>query len=81
MSYNSDEDAALATASRHHVVTDPEEWMDHYSDELVTMWHMLMRWTQDGGWPILDVCKDTGASFNDFCHFCFEHSSGRPPRL
>jgi hypothetical protein len=73
----SDDDEGRRGGGR--VIADPEIWMDHYSEELVAMWHMLLDWTRDGGWPILDTCQDTGAAFNDFCHFCFLHSSGRPP--
>ncbi len=52
--------------------------MDVYSEELVTMWHLVQDWARQGGWPILDAC-DTRSGFNDFCHFCFARSSGYPP--
>ena len=86
--YHSDDDVATAVVSAAsaaaaapvtHCTADAEVWMDHYSEELVTMWHMLLDWTRSGGWAILDTCEDTGAAFNDFCHFCYVRSSGRPP--
>lgn len=75
--YSDDENSSVTTTN--HILTDPEVWMDHYSEELLTLWHMLVDWTRGGGWAILDTCEDTGAAFNDFCHFCHARSSGRPP--
>lgn len=71
--YESDEsneaDAAAAT-----VVADPEVWMDHWSEELVTLWHALTDHSAAMGCAILDKCD-----FPTFAEFCFKHSSGHPP--
>lgn len=79
----SDDDAAAAwhsdeegDASTAHLVTDPEEWMDHWSEELVTMWHSLQEQAGALGAAVLDRC-----SFPHFAEFCFKHSSGYPPSV
>jgi hypothetical protein len=57
-----------------NIVTDPEVWMDHWSEELVTLWHALKDHSFGMGCAILDACD-----FPAFAEFCFKHSSGHPP--
>lgn len=61
---------------RFQVVTDPEEWQDHYSEELVQSWHLLTDWLSARGLAVLDR-----ATFHAFATFCFEYSSGVRPRV
>ena len=56
------------------VVDDPEVWMDHWSEELVTLWHGLQEHCQMLGAAVLDRCD-----FPAFAQFCWERSSRRPP--
>ncbi len=55
-------------------VDDPEVWMDHWSEELVTLWHVLREQAASMGAAVLDSC-----AFPAFAQFCWEHSSRRPP--
>ena len=55
-------------------VLDPETWMDYWSEELVTLWHVLKEQCEANGYAILDAAR-----FPDFAEFAFRHSSGRPP--
>jgi len=55
-------------------VEDPEVWMDHWSEELVTIWHGLQEQCQMLGAAVLDRCD-----FPAFAQFCWERSSRRPP--
>lgn len=55
-------------------ISDPEVWMDHWSEELVILWHGLQEHSQMMGTSILDRCD-----FPNFAQFCWEHSSRRPP--
>jgi hypothetical protein len=71
LSYSEDEDA-VSTSPR--VITDPEEWMDRWSRELVILWHGLLDHAQYLGAAVLDKGK-----FSDFAEFCFNKSSGYPP--
>jgi hypothetical protein len=59
---------------RDRRVEDPEEWMDHWSEELVTLWHGLAAHRDMMGASILDACD-----FPAFAQFCWEHSRGFPP--
>ena len=54
-------------------VSDPEVWMDYYSEELMILWRVLKNQATALG-CILDTC-----SIGDFTEFCFRHSSGRKP--
>lgn len=72
--WNTDEDAHDPQAP--HAVTDPEEWMDHWSEELVVLWHGLREHAQSMGAAVLDKC-----AFPDFAEFCFKFSSGHPPAV
>lgn len=56
------------------VSTDPEEWQDYHSEELVTLWHLLKDEVASMGVYVLDQCH-----ISDFTEFCFKHSSGRQP--
>lgn len=69
--YNSASDGEDASAA---VVHDPEVWMDHWSEELVTLYHGLQEHCQMMGAAVLDTCD-----FPAFAQFCWEHSSRRPP--
>lgn len=75
-----DEYVYESDGSDHHAkaepctVTDPEVWMDHWSEELVTLWHSLQDHSFGMGCAILDKCD-----FPAFAEFCFKHSSGYPP--
>lgn len=53
---------------------DAETWMDHWSEELVTLWHGLQEHAQMMGAAVLDRCD-----FPAFAQFCWERSSRRPP--
>jgi hypothetical protein len=55
-------------------ITDPEEWQDYWSWELVTMYDCIREQAQKQGWSILDEC-----SFHKFATFCYENSSKRKP--
>lgn len=55
-------------------ISDPEVWMDHWSEELVILWHGLQEHSQMMGTSLLDRCD-----FPNFAQFCWEHSSRRPP--
>ena len=74
--YDSDNgsDGGAAADAGPVAVTDPEVWMDHWSEELVTLWHSLHDHTQAMGCAILDKCN-----FPKFAEFCFHNSSGYPP--
>lgn len=67
---DSDEDPPTAPA----VVTDPEVWMDYYSEDLLNGWYSLKEFFESQGKSVLDTCV-----FHQFAQFCFEHSSGYPP--
>ena len=70
-----DDDDIDGSMSRPAVITDPETWMDYWSEELVTLWHGLLEQRSAlGAGAILD-----SADFPTFAQFCWEHSSGRPP--
>ena len=56
-------------------VADPEVWQDHWSEELVELWHLVRDHARARGFPILDR-----ASFHDFATFAFVGSSGWAPR-
>lgn len=77
-----DDDAAYCSDDAHEgggahaVVEDPEEWMDHYSDELLDLWYYLKERCESQGHAILDTCQ-----FPDFAEFCFKCSSGYPPSV
>lgn len=53
---------------------DAETWQDYHSEFLVAMWHRLKDHAASMGVYVLDA-----ATFHDFAHFCYEHSSGRLP--
>jgi hypothetical protein len=53
---------------------DPEVWMDYFSEELVTAYHILLEYVQSQGLPLLENCQ-----FPDFAEFCYQFSSGRKP--
>lgn len=55
-------------------VTDPEEWQDYHSEELVTLWHLLRDRISSLGVYVLDECH-----ISDFTDFCFRFSSGKKP--
>ena len=55
-------------------ISDPEVWMDYWSEELVTLWHGLKEHCDMLGAAVLDHCD-----FPKFAQFCWEHSSRRPP--
>lgn len=76
---NSDDEAHSAGSdadapSRKGRVSDPEVWMDYWSDELVMLWHSLQEHSQAMGAAVLDECD-----FPAFAEFCWHHSSRRPP--
>ena len=69
------EDETSAEAAREDtLIHDPEVWMDYWSEELLTLWHLLRDQCTANGYAILDTC-----AFPDFTQFCFRMSSGRPP--
>lgn len=78
----SDEEAFYSGSEEEHelpevpdpVVTDPEEWQDYWSEELVTLWHLVSDTAKSMGAYVLDAC-----TFSDFAAFCFQKSSGRKP--
>lgn len=55
-------------------IGDVEVWMDHWSEELVTLWHGVIEQAAGMGAAVLDTCD-----FPSFAQFCWEHSSRRPP--
>ena len=57
-------------------VTDPEIWADHWSEELVILWHKLVDQCTSNGYAILDKC-----TFPQFVEFCWQGSSRYPPRV
>lgn len=69
-SVDSDADAPF----RKGFISDPEVWMDYWSEELVILWHGLQEHSQAMGAAVLDKCD-----FTDFAQFCWERSSRRPP--
>ena len=71
----SGEDDAVGPGGRSRV-TNPEVWMDHWSEELVTLWHGLVDHARAMGAAVLDACD-----FPSFAEFCFKHSSGVPPTV
>lgn len=54
----------------------PEVWINEwYSEELVTLWHLLKDTIDKNGWGILDACDLLA-----FSEFCYKHSCrDRPP--
>lgn len=66
-----DEDGAKARAQPGE---EAEVWQDYHSEFLVALWHRLLDHVASMGVYVLD-----GATFHDFAHFCFDHSSGRKP--
>jgi hypothetical protein len=72
--WHSGNESEEGSGGRGRAVEDPEVWMDYYSEELVTLWHLLRDQTQAMGVSILDRC-----TIGDFTQFCFRHSSGHPP--
>lgn len=74
--YFSGSEESVYTPEEDPGVTDPEEWQDYWSEELVTLWHSLKDQAQSMGAYVLDTC-----TFADFTHFCFTHSSGRKPSV
>ena len=75
--YYGDEDSEGGDETHHesNQINDPEVWQDHYSEELVTGWHLLTDWLASRGLAVLDR-----ASFHDFATWAFHHSSRVPPR-
>jgi hypothetical protein len=69
----SGEDEVLGPGGRPRVC-DPEVWMDHWSEELVTLWHGVVDHARAMGAAVLDTCD-----FPSFAEFCYKHSSGFPP--
>lgn len=67
---------AAADAEGPTTISDPEVWMDYYSEELLDLWYGLKERCESRGFAILDTCK-----FPDFAQFCFERSSGYPPSV
>lgn len=57
-------------------VDDPEVWMDHWSEELVSLWHSLREHSQSMGAAVLDRCD-----FPAFAQFCWERSSRLSPAV
>ena len=57
-------------------VTDPEVWADYWSEELVTLWHVVEDQCKANGYAILEKC-----TFPKFAEFCWENSSKYPPRV
>lgn len=53
---------------------DPEEWFDHWSEELATLYHALVDHAQANGWPLLDRSR-----FPDFVDFAYSHSTKTAP--
>lgn len=74
--HHDDEESDENENIRFQVVKDPEEWQDHYSEELVQGWHLLTDWLAAQGLAVLDR-----ATFHDFATFAFHHSSGVRPRV
>jgi hypothetical protein len=72
--YVYESDVSDRTGAEPVLVTDPEVWMDHWSEELVTLWHSLRDHSHNMGCAILDTCD-----FPTFAEFCFKNSSGHPP--
>ena len=66
----SDEDRSFGARR----VEDAEVWQDYHSEFLVALWHRLLDHVASMGVYVLDA-----ATFHDFAHFCFQHSSGRKP--
>lgn len=75
-SYGSDADDHLHQRQPGSQVDDPEVWMDHWSEELVTLWHGLQEHAQMLGAAVLDRCD-----FPAFAQFCWERSSRVPPSV
>lgn len=73
---DSDCETNANAASYHGTVRDPEVWQDHWSEELVTLWHGLKDHCDMMGVPVLDRCD-----FPAFATFCWQHSSRMPPRF
>lgn len=71
-----DESRALERLAqeRRQPIADPEVWMDYWSEELLTLWHLVQDQCASNGYAILDRC-----SITDFADFCFRKSSGTPP--
>lgn len=67
-------DEATPPPSPPSPIADPEVWMDYWSDELLTLWHMLQDQCHAYGYAILDRC-----GFAAFTHFAYENSSKLPP--
>lgn len=63
------------TTERCAIISDPEVWMDYYSEELLDLWYYLKERCDGLGYAILDR-----GTFPDFAQFCFAASSGHPPR-
>ena len=57
-------------------VTDPELWHDHWSEELVEAFHVLVDHCAARGHAILDR-----ASYPAFVEWAHGQSSGYPPRV
>ena len=55
-------------------IDDAEVWQDYHSEFLSAAWHRLLDHIASMGVYVLD-----SATFHDFAHFCFRHSSGRKP--
>ena len=60
----------------HEPVSDPEVWSDHWSEELVTLYHIVEDQCKANGYAILEKC-----TFPKFVEFCWENSSKYPPRV
>lgn len=58
------------------VIEDPEVWMDHWSEELVSLWHGLRDQCDAMGAAVLDRCD-----FPAFAQFCWERSSRVSPAV
>ena len=66
-----DDEYGITDPAADRFITDPEDWQDMWSGELVIMWHALLDKRNELGAAVLDKC-----TIADFTQFCFEHSTG-----
>lgn len=59
------------------VPLDIQNWIDYYSNDLLNMWMGLRTYRQD---TYLSSTLMSDATFNDFCEFVYNFSSGFPDR-
>jgi len=55
-----------------------EDWVEWYSNDLMNMWMSIRAYREDSGTSSY-ILK--GASYTDFCQFCYQFSSGWPSSM